>query len=321
MSKILVVYNTCGISGKENSSFYIHSLNSILNQEFDGFDVVISSCLNSNETRLNIFNIFKDRVKYNFINERHPVNVTFNHSVRKTIEKFGEYESYMYVDSGTTFVPGLLSGIYERIKTGKYGMVTPQPENDTEYFSGLGVGRYRGDDEYARSILFKDGDYIIPLGKGMGTHTNLISNELRSFYGNVYPDIFASHCTESTFSFINAALKKQWLLVKDFILPHNISMDGQSSGFNPAEWLYQKGRPTFDHPYKINSILERVLTIRSIKAGFGYEECRNILKHDPKQFDENYHCVNDDLKYFIKDALFLKKDELDYDTIDHEYIA
>ncbi len=318
--KILVVYNTCGISGKENSQYYIESLKSILSQDFDSFDVVVSSCLNSQITKNNLLAAFRNIVKFNFINEKHPVNVTFNHSIEKTIEKNGEYEAYMYVDSGTTFVPGLLSGLYERMKTKKYGMVTAQPENDTEYFAGLGVGRHRGDDAYARSILFKDGDYVIPLGKGMGTHTNMINNDLREFYGKIYPDIFAGHCTESTFSFINAALKKQWLLVKDFILPHNISMDGQSSGFNPAEWIYNKNRPTFDHPYKINSILERVLTSRAVKAGFGYEECRNILMHDPSQFDENYHCINDDLKYFIKDNLFLKKEELDYDSIEHEYI-
>lgn len=318
--KILVVYNTCGISGKENSKYYISSLKSIIEQDLDSFDVVASCCLNSEETINNLLSELRGKIKLNLIKEKHPVNVTFNHSVEKTIERNGQYESYLYVDSGTTFVPGLLSGLYERMKTGKYGMVTAQPENDTEYFAGLGIGRYRGDDEYARSIMFKDGDYVIPLGKGMGTHTNLVSNELRSFYGKVYPDVFAGHCTESTFSFLNAALKKQWVVVKDFILSHNISMDGQSSGFNPAEWLYKKGRPTFDHPYIIESILERVLTTRSVECGFGYEECRGILMHDQSQFDSNYHCVNDELKHFIKDNLFLKKEELDYDSIRHEYI-
>jgi hypothetical protein len=319
--KILVVYNTCGISGKENSKYYINSLKSILSQDFDSFDIVVSSCLNSKLTRQALVSEFSNRVKYNFINEKHPVNVTFNHSIEKTVENFGEYDSYLYVDSGTTFVPGVLSGLYERMATKKYGMVTAQPENDTEYFAGLGVGRYRGDDEYARTILFKDGDYLIPIGKGMGTHTNLISNDLRSFYGRIYPDIFASHCTESTFSFLNAALKKQWVLVKDFILSHNISMDGQSSGFNPLEWMIKNQRPVFDHGYKIDSIIKRVMTIKAISSGFGYEECKGILMHNKSQFDENYHCINDDLKYFIKDALFLKKEELDYDQINHEYIS
>jgi hypothetical protein len=320
MKKILVVYNTCGISGKENSKYYVQSLNSILNQDFDSFDVIVSSCLNSDVTKDNLKKEFTGRVKFNFIEEKHPVNVTFNHSVYKTVQKFGEYESYMYVDSGTTFVPGLLAGLYDRMKTGKFGMVTAQPENDTEYFGGLGMGRYRGDDDFAREIMFKDGDYVIPIGKGMGTHTNMISNQLLSFYGRVYPDIFAGHCTESTFSFINAALKKQWVVVKDFILPHNISMDGQSSGFNPAEWLHVHRRPPFDHPYKIDSILKRVLTERAVKSGFGYEECKKILVHDETQFDESYHCINEDLKEFIKDTIFLKKEELDYDTITHEYI-
>lgn len=318
--KILVVYNTCGISGRENSSSYIDSIKAILDQDFDSFDVVVSSCLNSELTKNNLLNEYKGKVKFNFINEKHPVNVTFNHSIMKSIEHNGEYKSYMYVDSGTTFLPGLLSCLYDRMKTGKYGMVTAQPANDTEYFAGLGIGRYRGDDDYAREIMFKDGDYIIPIGKGMGTHTNMISNDIRSFYGKVYPDIFAGHCTESTFSFINSAIKKQWLLVKDFILPHNISMDGQSSGFSPLKWLSETHRPPYDHPYKIDSILARVMTVRAIECGFGYEECKNILVHDPNQFDDNYHCINEDLKEFIKDTLFLKKEELDYEQINSEYI-
>ena len=320
MGKILVVYNTCGISGKENSGHYIKSIQSILNQDFDDFDVIVSSCLNSEETRNKLLDKFSGKVKFNFVDEKHPVNVTFNHSVMKSIERYGEYNSYMYVDSGTTFVPNLLHELNTRMETGKYGMVTPQPENDTEYFAGLGVGRYRCDDEYARSILFKDGDYIIPIGKGMGTHTNLISEELRIYYGKVYPDIFASHCTESTFSFLNAALKKQWLLMKDFILPHQISLDGQSSGFSPAEWQQIHKRPTFDHPYRIESILKRLLIPEAVRSGFGYEECRGILKHDKNQFDGNYHCVNENLKEFLKSQVFLTKEELNYDEIKYRFI-
>ena len=318
MKKILIVYNTCGVSGKENSAYYINSIKSILTQDFDSFDVVVSSCLNSDTTKKNLLEHFKDKVKFNFINELHPVNVTFNHSIEKTIERFGEYESYIYMDSGTTFTSGLLSAMYDRMKTKKYGMVTAQPENDTEYFAGLGVGRHRGDDEYAREILFKDGDYIIPIGKGMGTHTNMISNEIRSFYGRVYPDIFASHCTESTFSFINAGINKQWLLLKDFILPHNLSMDGQSSGFKNEKWV-STGRLPYDHGYRIDSILERILTKEALECGFGYEECKNVLMHKPEEFDENYHCKNDKLKYYIKDVLFLKDNELNYGDIKHEY--
>jgi hypothetical protein len=319
MNRILVVYNTCGIAGSENSDYYIKSINSILDQDFDGFDVVMSSCMNNIFTKEAMIEAFGDRIKFNFIDEIHPVNVTFNHSVRTVVAHNGEYEGYIYMDSGTTFTSGLLKAIYERLSTGKYGMVTPQPENDTEYYMGLGVGRYRGDDEYAREILFNNGDYIIPLGKGMGTHTNVISNDLLKEYGNVYPDIFAGHCTESTFSFLNDAIGKQWLLMKDFILHHRISMDGQSKGFSPAKWQ-ASGRQTYDHPYRISSILNRVVTEEAREVGFGYEECRSILVHDKTQFDSNYHCVNQKLKEFIKKTLFLTSEELDYDSIRSEYI-
>lgn len=318
--KILVVYNTCGISGKDNSDSYIESIQSILNQDLDSFDIVVSSCLNSEITINKLLKAFSRRVSFNIINERHPVNVTFNHSVDQMIKRNGVYKSYFYMDSGTSLVPSVLRAAYTLMSTNKYGMVTPQPANDTEYFSGLGVGRFRGDDEYARQILFKDGDYIIPIGKGMGTHTNLISEELRQFYGRVYPDIFASHCTESTFSFLNAAMKKQWLLMKDFILPHKISLDGQSSGFSPAKWQILHKRPTFDHPYRIDSILKRVVTEEAISAGFGYEECRKILIHDKRQFDKNNHCINSDLKNFLKKSIFLTKEELNYDNIASRFI-
>ena len=80
--KILVVYNTCGISGKDNSTSYIRSMNNILEQEFSGFDLVMSSCLNHQDTRNAVMEAIGSSAKYNFIYERHPVNVTFNHTVK-----------------------------------------------------------------------------------------------------------------------------------------------------------------------------------------------------------------------------------------------
>ncbi len=318
--KILVVYNACGISKKENSENYINSIKLILSQKFDSFDVVFSSCLNSQDDRNRVRQHFGNLIKYNFIDDILPVNVTFNHSIESAVKHNGRYEGYLYVDSGTSFTQdNLLQSLYEKLKTGKYGMVSAHSSNDTEFFHGLGVGRFNGDDAYARKILFANGDYLVPIGKAFATHTNLISENLRSFYGKVYPDIFASHCTESTFSFLNAALKKQWVLLKDFIIPHHISMDGQSSGFSPLKWR-MLGKKLYDHPFKIQSILSRVLTPDAAKSGFGYEECNNILIHDKTQFDENYFCVNDLLKDFIKHNLFLKREEFNYDNIQNEFI-
>ena len=105
LNKILVVYNTCGIKPNENSESYINSLNSILDQDTDKFDVVMSSCLNNDYTRQEVKSFFGNRIKYNFINEVHPVNVTFNHSVDTVVKYNDEYMGYMYVDSGSYFSP------------------------------------------------------------------------------------------------------------------------------------------------------------------------------------------------------------------------
>ena len=46
--KILVVYNICGIS-REAPAWYIQCIQNLLDQEFDGFHIVVSSCMNSKE--------------------------------------------------------------------------------------------------------------------------------------------------------------------------------------------------------------------------------------------------------------------------------
>lgn len=322
--KILVVYNTCGISGRENSDQYLSSIESVLLQEIGGgndFDLVMSSCLNTEDTMDKVYKAYGKAIHYNLIQERHPVNVTFNHSVDKVVERRGEYDGYLYMDSGSNFsaYPNLLNTLCQYLSTDKYAMITPQPSSDTEYFAGLGVGDFRGDDQKARKVLFKNGDYLIPPGRGMGTHVNLINNKVRQAFGRVYPDIFASHCTESTFSFICASVKRQWVLLHDFVIEHKVSVDGQSSGFSPAEWQYHGGQ-TWDHPYKIKSVYDRICTPRGYEVGMGYEECRGIMMHDPDCFDDNYHAKNDELKDYIKDTLYLKPEELNYEEIKHEFI-
>ena len=47
MKKLLIVYNTCGISGRSNIEGYISSLNSILRQDIEDVEVVVSACMNS----------------------------------------------------------------------------------------------------------------------------------------------------------------------------------------------------------------------------------------------------------------------------------
>ena len=125
----------------------------------------------------------------------------------------------------------------------------------------------------------------------------MFCHDILEYYGKLLPDLFASHCTESVFSFLCAAIKRHWIISKDYHISHAGSMDSPSAGFRP------EGRdlPDYDHP--IPQYGESMIHIfeceEARRLGLGYEECKNLIPHDPSQFDENGHCVNDELKHYI----------------------
>lgn len=314
--KLLVVYNCCGLSGKENSAQYLKSIASINNQSFNKFELIISGCCLLEETKRKLL-MYHPNVL--LINEIHPVNCTFNKAIDVGIQKFGIFDGYLYVDSGSNFTDiNCFKKMIEVFNFGNYGMVTPQPSTDTEYHRGLKVGRYDGDPDIL-NILFKDGNYIIKPGTGMGSHVNLISEKMRSFYGRCYPDIMASIATESIFAYMCSAIKLQWVLLKDCIVEQTTGVDGASFGFKTIDHV-MKGGHTWDHPYKIKSIVERLCTPEAYEIGMGWENAQNIFPHNPLCYDpDTYHCENDELKDFIKENCFLKKEELDYESINYDF--
>jgi len=318
MNKLLVVYNTCGISGRRNVPQYINSLNHILNQDLDGCKVIVSSCLNEHDDRQELINTFGNRLSYNFIDESLPVNVTFNHALLKGVEEFGEFDGYLYIDSGINLPDSkTFRKIFDLYKSGSYGMVATRVDVDAGTNLWFGLGGYLGDESQTHT-LYRDGHFDVPVGKAVNLHVQIWSAEMWEFFGRrAMPDIFASYCTESVFSFMCAALKSKWTVHKDTMVNHVHGMDGGSSGFEPK----YTGRPPWQHLFKSPKTMQEIIADPvGIKAGFGYEECENIMMHDPSQYDENGYCINDDLAPWIKDNLFLKREQQDYDTIVHTWI-
>ena len=102
-NKLLVVYNTCGFSGREPVDWYIDCIKNILAQDLEGTKVVLSSCGNSSETIKKLVSTFGRSISYNLIHDRITVNQSFNHTVAKCVERYGEFEGYLYIDSGINF--------------------------------------------------------------------------------------------------------------------------------------------------------------------------------------------------------------------------
>lgn len=297
--KVLVIYNICGISGYENVPYYLSAISSILNQNFDGFHVVISSCMSTDYAKKILTDTFGNRITYNWIQDKLPLNVTFNDTVRRCVKSYGKFENYLYVDSGITFGSNLnvIKDLYELMNSDEYAMTTAQVDEDSGYL-------YWG-------VFLKPGrDYLMPIGKTVNLHCQMFSHAIYENYQNkIMPDIFANHTSESVYTFINAAINKKWAISHKVKLHHESKMDGPSSGFLREGLLFKSPMNIRDicktgHPY-----------------GFGYEEYVKICLHDPAKFDANGYALDKRLLPFIKQYVYLQDKDFDYKNINTRFVA
>jgi hypothetical protein len=317
--KSLLVYNICGIA-KDNTLNYPVFMNAIKKQ-FETFNgtlkVVVSACLTKDHTLPYLKNNFPE-FEYIYYPEKLPVNITFNKSVIESINRFGEFDNYTYLAADALLGDSTMESMSNTVYNNKnIGMYSAQIDNDSCYAYGLKLcgSRHVIDDECARYEMFKNGtDYIVPVGRACAAHCNMFSNDMVNFYGKCFPDIFASYCTESVFSFLVAAISKQWWISKDNLVKHFPSMDGPSSGFKPNDTDHRKNG-FWDHPLFGDTIMPVFENEYAKSIGLGYEECANVVMHDPSQFDNNNFCINTKLKDYIKENLFLSKEIFNYDNI------
>jgi hypothetical protein len=307
-NKILVVYNTCGFSGRESVEWYIDCVNNILKQQFDGFHVVISSCGNSLRVVKRLVQEFKGRVSFNFTNERITVNQSFNHTVQKCVDQFDEFDSYLYVDSGINFRDNIytLKDTWDLYKSGPYGMVTLQASNDTGFGPWFNIKGHIVDEHFE-----------IPIGRACNLHTQLFSNEIFKAYDRkIIPDIFVAYCTESVFSFVAAGVSQKWIIMKDLVLEHLKSVDGATSGFHH---IGPRGDST-NNLFGGLDIREIVKQPEAWDSGFGYEEMQGVFPHDREKYKDGFVEVPERLKEFIRINMFLNKKTFDYDKLKYKFV-
>lgn len=334
--RILVVYNICGIK-RDNTYKYPIFLQSVADQKFDGEIVVaVSACHPREGTVPYLKGEFPD-FHYNIIEELYPVNVTFNKTVMDCVERFGKFDAYIYQACDVTMkTEDTYNGLFECLEASKStALVAAQIDTDSCYAYGLklGGGRHVIDDERARYEMFKDGkDYVVPSGRACAAHLLMFGHDILEYYGKLLPDLFASHCTESVFSFLCAAIKRHWIISKDYHISHAVSMDSPSAGFRP------EGRdlPAYDHPIpefekyhrefglaegqeRADSMMHIFQNEYAKSIGLGYEECADVVVHDDSQFDENYFCINDKLAPYVKEHIYVSSKILNYNDIESRF--
>tara|TARA_Y100000310_G_scaffold196664_1_gene196755 strand:+ start:1514 stop:2506 length:993 start_codon:yes stop_codon:yes gene_type:complete len=325
---LLIVYNACGISGRENSSFYIRNIRTILNQDLEDKRVVFSGCQVYRKTFEEVYREFGDSISYYLTNEKLAVNQSFNHAVLKAVQEFGKFDGYMYVASDVRFTDdkGSLGRLHNRILQPDIGIVSPEIDNDNGYFWWFDFEE--GRDLF--DVFGNDKDFVVPLGATANLHTAIFSNEIFEAYGNILPDIFVSYCTESTFSFLAAALRQRFVITNDVKYSHGVGqaehqgLDGQTLAYGAA----------WDRVFPGSKTVKEIVENPEAKAcGFGHEEWvprfihkmdvpddKTFLIHDPTQFDKNSFSTDDRLKKFLASNLYLSPDVLDYNRINNRFI-
>lgn len=314
-NELLIIYNTCGLSGKDNTDYYIEALRSIRSQSFQNYKLIVSSCKN----KIEHLDKIKESVPVDLIvliDDILPVNITFNKAVELGIEYFGQFESFLYLDSGIKFTEtSQLETLNSLHNSGNYGMTSAQVDNDMGWC-------WFGLNEYSKPRLLKD--LIVPVGKAVNLHCQIFHKDLLDFYGRIIPDVFKSYCTESVFSFLNAALKKSWIISSKVYVHHQFTVpDGQpdnGDGLDGHSYGFRDPPGTWDSIYPPQTMREICNKEEGTKYGFGYEELRGIKMHNPNCFDSEGFCLNENLKTFLKENLF-RKEEFDYSKINKTIIC
>ena len=301
VKQFLVVYNITELKNKGNLSYYKAAISSILNQRYDDFSLIVSGYKVTKETKKALFEEFDHSIMYCWTDFLAPVNVTFNLSCLNFIKNYGRVDGYIYMDSGITFGYNktVLGTFNDYFNLGDWGLISMLPDTDCGSWGWFPEG-------------LPDSSFIVPIGRTTNLHVCLFSDAIVEFYGRPLPDIFASNCSETIFSFLASAIGKRYLIIRDFELHHEHSLDGPSCSF-PTQHPW-------DHTYNSPRSIKEILGDFDGHGGsLGYEEMSNVLKHDPAHYEQGL-CKNGNLKTFIRDNFFLKKPHFDYDQIPCEFI-
>lgn len=303
MKRCLVIYNICGLSGKNNYPVYREALRLILMQNHLD-DVLISGCMVQEHVKNSLIDEFGKRVHFIWTNESLPLNVTFNKAVIEGDKRYGPFNSFLYVAADVFFrdpIQGANTGeelktLIDDLESGPFGMMCPTMQHDHGY-------------HYYNWTPDPTKVNILQVGRAVNGHCVAFSRKMFEAYGKTFSDIFCNHTSESVWSFLCGAIKLKLAVSGSVKFSNLMSLDGPSVGWR-HQFLFHETR----------SMPE--IYAQGKEYGFGWEEVRPELgcMHDPSKFDSEGFALDERLYPFIRDNLYIPKDRFNYDNINFTFI-
>lgn len=306
MNTLLIVYNICGLGNGQNIVYYKRAIANLLNTTLHGYKLVVSSCCSHPAVLKELKLSFGDNIEILEINEKYAVNVTFNKTCQIMQRKYGWFDGFVYVASDVDVgnSPSLLVDMRNRLLD-NYGMVAVAVDNDN------------GFDYWLKDIrLPLKNDHLVPLGHTCNLHMQGFSPRHFLAYGcKILPDVFTSYCSESCFSYLSSAIRQKFIVLKDYIVHHETTMDGSCA-------VYGRGQDmTFPGSQSMAEILEKA---KKECPGFGYQTIFNDrlnMKHDPEEYTKEGFPKNTKLYSFLEENLFLDEKVLNYENIKCQFVS
>ena len=372
----LIIYNTCTISQQfgewverkktrdggvqeithnpytvDYFGKWLRDINSFYNQKFKDYKLIISECRGNkdawskNQKRIKEIDDFVTKIKnngnhtdYNIINEDLPVHATFNFSVMKAVEKYGEFEYYMYVSSGINFSRHVTRKLNPHIFGNVYNFLKENKNIARLQLAATNDNCFPPDNTIDSAKSLETEPYYIKPGYRINDHCSIYSNEYyKAYNGRIRPDIYIGNGTEPTFSYLTAAINKSNAIAPLNVCPkleHRKRSDGINPGIGNTKWfLNYKSKDDIknfkNEMHKNDVYLDygKGLGISRFKGGGGFTNEPNVkpyLEKIEKKFGKNGSLTNDEERKkffeFIKSKLFASNDIVDYNNIKHSFI-
>ena len=350
-NKMLVVYNTCGLGEVPKVQEWIKRIKPLVSQSLDGVRICHSDN-GSDDKSLNVIKKeFGKKMSYFNIKEPLPVHITFNACVRECVGRFGEFEYYVHLSSGTTFdEPDDLEKIYNYLKTdGDIARCVVPAKNDNsapidfithaielKHQNNIRGKSHRIEQTPEMQKWDKSKKYVLRPGQRSTNHASIISNEwYNKFGGKLHPDIYNGIGVEGNYSFLATSIHKQNVIIPTNILGRyvpNDEVEGTSDRHNLREkrknWMFRKLRDLekinlkYHHLGYITDLpmryrLESKVVINGMVVSDHEDES---VRYTKDLFDENGFYIDEKNERFLFDALtknlFLNDKEFNYDNIE-----
>tara|TARA_R110000851_G_scaffold333049_2_gene510890 strand:+ start:1153 stop:2151 length:999 start_codon:yes stop_codon:yes gene_type:complete len=329
-NRILVVYNTCGLSIEPDERHWIKEIEMLLAQSMPGVHIVHSDCGTSAEKRSVVKDYFGTKISYYHTPEGLPVQQTCNHAIKNVIKQKGRFEFYCYLGAGINmWHEHHLAYAYKLMKEeGDIGKC------DFHVIRHPSIEQRMEEMHPPRDFYMfiqsnpKEKCFTLKPGQRVNNHCAMFSDKFcKAFNDRILPDCFAGNGAEGVYTFLTSCVDTRHIVMSYKYCPsvhHFPDLDGAN------QFLLEKGEERtyfYDWVYN-NSVNLDELNRKGSKWGFTTDTPENeycSLQVPREEF--NKHGLpktkqqQEKLYELISKNIFISNKYLDYDKIQHEFIS